>query len=131
MIAKCAKSGDMNSIDNIDLSNMFKWKIAFLYSDCKFLNIFSEDSIRLLSKKYGLKNSDKATFSQMYKFLLSLKKEDEDVFAFAPKIWNEWLEYKNNEENNSNIIKNSTQMKREKIADYVTLLKNTRNLILT
>lgn len=93
-IAECAQVGDFEAIDSIDMSNMFKWKIAFLYSDYKLLNVFSEDSIRYLSKKFGMMDSEKAKFSQMYKYLLEQKGEEEDVFEYSAKIWNEWFAYK-------------------------------------
>jgi 5-methylcytosine-specific restriction endonuclease McrBC GTP-binding regulatory subunit McrB len=93
-IAERAQVGDFEAIDSIDMSNMFKWKIAFLYSDYKLLNVFSEDSIRYLSKKFGMMDSEKAKFSQMYKYLLEQKGEEEDVFEYSAKIWNEWFAYK-------------------------------------
>lgn len=92
-VAECARLGDFDSIDNIDMSNMFKWKIAFLYSDYKLLNVFSEDGIRYLSKKFGMENTEKATFSQMYKYLLEQKGDEEGILEYSAKIWNEWLEY--------------------------------------
>lgn len=99
-IAECAQVGDFEAVDSIDMSNMFKWKIAFLYSDYKLLNVFSEDGIRYLSKKFGMENTEKATFSQMYKYLLAQKKEEEDVFEYSAKIWNEWVTYKTEVESN-------------------------------
>lgn len=99
-IAECAQVGDFEAIDSIDMSNMFKWKIAFLYSDYKLLNVFSEDGIRYLSKKIGMMDSEKAKFSQMYKYLLEQKGEEEDIFEYSAKIWNEWLEYKGEESGN-------------------------------
>ena len=99
-IAECAQVGDFEAIDSIDMSNIFKWKIAFLYSDYKLLNVFSEDSIRYLSKKFGMMDSEKAKFSQMYKYLLEQIGEEEDIFEYSAKIWNEWLEYKGEESGN-------------------------------
>lgn len=99
-IAECAQVGDFEAVDSIDMSNMFKWKIAFLYSDYKLLNVFSEDGIRYLSKKFGMENTEKATFSQMYKYLLAQKKEEEDIFEYSAKIWNEWVTYKTKVESN-------------------------------
>jgi 5-methylcytosine-specific restriction endonuclease McrBC GTP-binding regulatory subunit McrB len=99
-IAECAQVGDFEAVDSIDMSNMFKWKIAFLYSDYKLLNVFSEDGIRYLSKKFGMENTEKATFSQMYKYLLEQKGDEEGILEYSAKIWNEWLEYKGEESGN-------------------------------
>ena len=96
-IAECAKNGDFDGIEKIDISNMFKWKIAFLYSEYKFLNFYAEDGLRYLVKKYGMENSEKVTFADMYKFLLSKKQNNENIFIYASNIWNEWLVYKDEE----------------------------------
>ena len=96
-IAECAKNGDFDGIEKIDISNMFKWKIAFLYSEYKFLNFYAEDGLRYLVKKYGMENSEKVTFADMYKFLLSKKQNNENIFVYASNIWNEWLVYKDEE----------------------------------
>lgn len=89
-IARAAKEMNLDKIESVDISNMFKWKIAFLYSDYRLLNIFSEDSLRFLSKEYGLKNSDTATFSEMYTFLLN-HRDGENIFTFSSQLWNKWL----------------------------------------
>ena len=90
-IAEFAQKTDFDSIEDIDISPMFKWKIAFLYSDFKLLNFYGEDGIRFLCKKYDLENSENASFAEMYKFLLKMKNEDENIFIYASKLWNEWL----------------------------------------
>ena len=90
-IAEFAQKTDFDSIEGIDISPMFKWKIAFLYSDFKLLNFYGEDGIRFICKKYDLENSENASFAEMYKFLLKMKNEDENIFIYASKLWNEWL----------------------------------------
>ncbi len=93
-VANAAKEFDLERIDKIDLSNMVKWKIAFLYSDYRLMNIFSEEALRHLSKKHGLKNADMASLSEMYKFLLRFRNE-ENIFEFSSKLWNEWQKGRN------------------------------------
>ena len=84
----------LRKIDSADLSKMVKWKIAFLYSNYRLINIFSEDVLRYLSKKYGLLNADAASFSEMYRFLLRYRNDD-NIFEFSSKLWNEWLKGRN------------------------------------
>ena len=92
-IAEAAKIFDLDKIESIDISNMFKWKIAFLYSDYKLLDIFSKEALRYLSEKYGNNNTN-ASFSEMYKHLLSHRK-NKNIFEFSSQLWNEWLLYNN------------------------------------
>ena len=89
-VANAAKEFNLEKIDSVDLSKMVKWKIAFLYSNYRLINIFSEDVLRYLSKKYGLLNADAASFSEMYRFLLRYRNDD-NIFEFSSKLWNEWL----------------------------------------
>lgn len=103
-IAEAARKGDIETIENIDISNMFKWKIAFLYSELNFLNIFAEDSLRFLTKKYGLDNYKKATFAEMYRFLLKLK-NNESMFEFGTRLWNEWISSDEYKKKSSNDVK--------------------------
>lgn len=89
-VANAAKEFNLEKIDSVDLSKMVKWKIAFLYSNYRLINIFSEDVLRYLSKKYGLLNADAVSFSEMYRFLLRYRNDD-NIFEFSSKLWNEYL----------------------------------------
>ena len=50
-IVNVSKNNTLHLIDPIDLGDAYKWKIAFLYSDYKVVNIFKES---LFSTKYIL-----------------------------------------------------------------------------
>lgn len=88
-IAEAAKEFDLDKIESIDISNMFKWKIAFLYSNYKLLDIFSKDALRYIAGKYGLNNSKNANYSEMYRYILSYRK-NANIFDFSSQLWNEW-----------------------------------------
>lgn len=95
-VAEAARSHNFQLIDSIDLGPSYKWKIAFLYSNNSLLNIYAQDGLRYLSKKYGLENYKKAEISEIQAFLIS-KAEGKNLFEFSEKLWNEWLtsdEYK-------------------------------------
>lgn len=95
-VAEAAQSHNFQLIDSIDLGPSYKWKIAFLYSNNSLLNIYGQDGLRYLSKKYGLENYKKAEISEIQAFLIS-KAEGKNLFEFSEKLWNEWLtsdEYK-------------------------------------
>ena len=95
-VAEAAQSHNFQLIDSIDLGPSYKWKIAFLYSNNSLLNIYAQDGLRYLSKKYGLENYKKAKISELQAFLIS-KAEGKDLFEFSNQLWTEWLssdEYK-------------------------------------
>ena len=116
-IAEFAKDGHFSNIDKIDISTMFKWKIAFLYSNLSMLNIFSEKALREISKNKGFKNYKKASLSDLYKYLISIKEPNTNILIYASQLWNEWI----NSTNDKNTIMN----------ENVKILLNSHNLILT
>ena len=82
-IAESALSGDFKAIDGIKYDNLVKWKIAFLYSDCKLMPIYKKDSIRKIAKRFEHPNYEKARFSELHQFILDKKPKGEDIFDFA------------------------------------------------
>ena len=131
-IIEAAQRGDLDEIEKIDISPMFKWKIAFLYSDFTLMNIFSREGLVYLANKYGLEFADKATLCKLYQFLLSKKGTEEHILKYSARIWNEWL---NSDECKSkkNNIQGDTQMTdyEKKLGEIKNNLSVNRNVILT
>ena len=131
-IIEAAQHGDLDEIEKIDISPMFKWKIAFLYSDFTLMNIFSREGLVYLANKYGLEFADKATLCKLYQFLLSKKGTEEHILKYSARIWNEWL---NSDECKSkkNNTQGDTQMTdyEKKLDEIKNNLLVNRNVILT
>lgn len=94
-IIEAAQHADLDEIEKIDISSMFKWKIAFLYSNLSLINIFSKEALVYLANKYGLESADKASCCVLYQFLLSKKGTEEHILKYSARIWNEWVKSKN------------------------------------
>src|SRR5690606_13671838 len=77
-IANSSKENNLANIDNIDLGDAYKWKIAFLYGKLNILNIFKIDSLRRISMGLGLNTDDSLSMSQLNKLILKQKPEKED-----------------------------------------------------
>ena len=131
-IIEAAQHGDLDEIEKIDISPMFKWKIAFLYSDFTLMNIFSREGLVYLANKYGLEFADKATLCELYQFLLSKKGIEEHILKYSARIWNEWV---NSDECKSkkNNIQGDSQMTgyEEKLDEIKNNLLANKNVILT
>lgn len=94
-VIEAAHNGDYEAIDGIDgFFDTFKWKVAFLYSDKKLVPIYKQDALRYIVKKNGMPNWEKAKFSEIYRFLIALRGE-QDVWSFGAEQWNRWKEYDN------------------------------------
>jgi 5-methylcytosine-specific restriction endonuclease McrBC GTP-binding regulatory subunit McrB len=85
-IAQFAKSNNLVAIDNIDLGNAYKWKIAFMYSDFEVINIFKKSW--LISSAYGLGvGKEHLEISDLNKLILREKPDNENFFDFTKRLW--------------------------------------------
>lgn len=87
-IAKYAKSGNLKGIDEIDLGDAYKWKIAFLYGDYNISNIFKYEALSNSAEVLGYSEKDKS-YSALNKFIIS-EKGDKDYYEFTQELWNEF-----------------------------------------
>lgn len=98
-IANYAKNEEYEKIDSIDISEMFKWKIAFLYSNKKLINWFSKDALIKFAQYFGHDVNNKTATSELQKILLNEKgnKTLEEFNKVLHPIWDktqevgEWL----------------------------------------
>ena len=74
-VAKFAEDGEIDKIDNIDISEMFKWKIAFLYSNKKLINWFSKDALIEFVNYFGGEVDNRTPTSTLQKLLLEKQGE--------------------------------------------------------
>ena len=93
------QKNEFEKIDTIDISEMFKWKIAFLYSDGKLIDWFSRDALFCFTEKFGRKFDKKTPTSVLQKFLIE-KKGNKSFDEFDEELIPIWKEYQ--EQNNSN-----------------------------
>lgn len=84
-IINAVQNSDLNIIDDINLSPMVKWKIAFLYQNqttpC-LINVFSKDMLKLL-----VGSNEHLSFQQIYQKLLS-QQGDMTLLEYGEHSWN-------------------------------------------
>ena len=85
-IIKKSQAGDFKAIDSIDLGNAIKWKIAYLYSDNRILNVFSKEKLIEIAKKLSIEFEKKISFYNLQDLVLKQKSPEEDYFTFAKII---------------------------------------------
>lgn len=85
-IAKAATNNNLKELDDIDIGDSFKWKIAFMYSDYKVMNIFNKYALirACLVNQYV---DNKTPISTLNQYVLNQKPEDEDYYSFSQRIW--------------------------------------------
>lgn len=89
-IIECVKSNNLNKIDRIDLGPAYKWKIAFLYSDFKVINIFKYEALRFLALQKGFIGKKHNPISKYQEFLMERKPENIEYFDYTHSLWREY-----------------------------------------
>ena len=85
-IANHARNGEFEAIDGITtFGDVFKWKIAFLYSNEQLIPIYNRTMLEKASAKFGMDNPNDKSIPEMQRFLLE-KKSSEDLFVFYDKL---------------------------------------------
>ena len=86
-IAQAASVGDFERIEeDSTLGEVFKWKIAFLYSNKKLIPIYKKEMLREIAKELEYDgNLDRATMLDLQKFLIE-KKGDKDLFEYYDEL---------------------------------------------
>lgn len=128
-IIEASKNQDYKTIDDIDISEMFKWKIAFLYSEKKLINWFSRASLLCFAKYLGKEFDENTPTSYLQSFLMK-KKGDKSLEVFSEELLPIWQKYK--QKINGNVIYEGNKMtdNDDTIEQYKFLLLNSHNLIL-
>jgi len=84
-IVECVQNNNLEAIDNIDLGDSYKWKIAFLYGNFNVVNIFKKEMLKKSAEFLGYNKRDNK-MSLFNQFILS-KKGDKDFFDFSKSLW--------------------------------------------
>jgi 5-methylcytosine-specific restriction protein B len=85
-IIKNTQNNTIENIDEIDLGDAYKWKIAFLYGDFNIINIFKNESLLEAAQSLGYTGTSKK-FTDLYRFMLPLKQSEQDFFDFTQELW--------------------------------------------
>ena len=92
-IAKSASLGKYYEIDDIELSNMFKWKIAYLYGGMDLIPIYNKDMLMKAAQLEGMEVDNTTTFSQIQSFLMEKRGNDflVEILTMALNFVTEYL----------------------------------------
>ena len=88
--AEAAINGELDQLDQLDIGNTIKWKIAYLYNPSKVIPIFKKDVLSRASDSKGLVDSEKQGEAKLQNFLLQFKPDDLSTFEYAFSIWDQF-----------------------------------------
>ncbi len=110
-VIKLSEIGGFDQIDHIRLPDLFKWKVAFLYSNERLIPIYKRDVLFKIADYFGLQVGKSTTISEIQTLMMMNKPAHLDVYAFMRKLYDQFGDRKERKE----IIANtSTRIPRTK-----------------
>jgi hypothetical protein len=82
--------GKFDSIDEIKLPDLFKWKVAFLYSNERLIPIFKREVLFRIANHYGFKTTSKTKISEIHNLMIMNKPAQLDVYSFMHQLYNQF-----------------------------------------
>lgn len=128
-IAEKAAQGNLKEIEDIDMGDAIKWKIAFIYSDNKVINLYKKELLQAAAKDFGFKG-DLNSRSEMNEFITS--KYDKTKESFHDFYTRVGIHYFGKTEKEETMPTEELQEDfAHKYEEYIELLKENYNLVLT
>lgn len=85
-VIRFAMSGDFEAIDAISISNMFKWKIAFLYSNERLIPIYEIETLGNIAENFGV-DKWKPQVSQIQRTMIDNKPANTPLYEYMEDLW--------------------------------------------
>ena len=83
-IIKCADVENFEAIDNSKLYDIFKWKVACLYSNERIIPIFNRDWMWRISEHFGLPRN--SPYSAIHRKMISHKPHHLSVYEYSSEL---------------------------------------------
>ena len=114
-VIRLSVNGQFEKIDDIILPDLFKWKIAFLYSNERLIPIYKRDALFAIARHYGLKTNSGTKISEIQEVMIANKPSDKNVYAYMIELSNKFIkgDHKESEESKSQNEKRSTKVTRQ------------------
>ena len=84
---KASIAGEFMEIDQIDLGESIRWKIAFQFNTLGIIPIFKKEVLIRAAEKHGMENSKKQSIAVLQKYLIALKPVEDSTLAYANQLW--------------------------------------------
>ena len=85
-IIEAARDKDYSTIDGFTLDNIFKWKVAYLYSDDRLVPIYSTNVLQQIAKHYGSTRTGDVPISEIQAMMMERKPSAVNIHEYAAKL---------------------------------------------
>lgn len=122
-VANYANNNNLSLIDNIDLGDAFKWKIAFMYSDFQVVNIFKSDALKFIVRKLYTSETLPENVGELNHFIISKKEDDVDFFEYTSNLWSHYDKYNSTEKEFKRWLIENVDKGSNKASSYLSAIK--------
>lgn len=126
-IIQLSEVGKFTEIDNILLPDLFKWKVAFLYSNERLIPIYKRDVLFKIANHFGLKTDRHTTISEIQNVMILNKPAHLDVYAFMRELYGQFGDNDDKKE----IVETKTREKQRRTTRRAASSRNTTPQIRT
>lgn len=106
-IALLAEAGEFHKISDIKLPDLFKWKVAFLYSNERLIPIFRREVLFKIAAHFGLKTNDPKRISEIHDLMISNKPANLNIYNFMWQLYDQFgRDQKESLLENQNVVAN-------------------------
>ncbi|MHA3052612.1 hypothetical protein [Acinetobacter sp. ANC 4640] len=120
-IIKYSMNGKFSQIDDIPLPDIFKWKVAYLYSNERLIPIFNREILNSAAIYYNLEVNNKTTISEIQHTLINNKPLNLSPHEFMKYLYEKF--HTNNKatpiSDNSQNKKNTDEQNRSGTSSYI------------
>lgn len=89
-IIQLSEIGKFEQIDNIPLPDLFKWKVAFLYSNERLIPIYKREVLFKIANSFGLKTSRNTSISEIQNIMMLNKPAYLNVYEFMRQLYSQF-----------------------------------------
>jgi hypothetical protein len=89
-IIQLAEVGKFGQIDKIQLPDLFKWKVAFLYSNERLIPIYRRDVLFKIANHFGLQTNGKTTISEIQNVMMLNKPAYLCVYELMHQLYDQF-----------------------------------------
>lgn len=120
-IIKFSENGEFEKIDKIILPNLFKWKVAFLYSNERLIPIYNQNVLFKIAKHFGLEKNSKKEIYKIQALMIENKPSNKNVYEYMSELYGKFGKEK------KIVVSPSKRMKR-KGTNNLNLRSHTRRI---
>lgn len=110
-IANFAMAGDFESIEALNINPLFRWKVAFMYSQNRLIPIFATTKLRILVNLQGMDANRHTSYYAMQKYLIERKPFDMTPVEYMRKLFG-LIRIGSKEENKESPLKGNRRRRR-------------------